>query len=190
MNNEYLEPYKPVLVSIQELLDKFPQRGVIIGGIAVTILGEQRYTADVDILVLISNDQVNNFFDASRSAGFTSRVTDLLAFAKQNRVIPLVHTESGLKADFVMGMLPFEKEVVARAKKMVIHNVEITLPTVEDLIIMKAIAHRPKDLSDITGLAKNHEELDLVRIKFWVSQFGEALEQPNLWDSIQNYLKS
>jgi predicted nucleotidyltransferase len=190
MNNEYLEPYKPVLVSIQELFDNFPHQGVVIGGIAVTILGEQRFTADVDILVLISNDQLNDFIEASRSAGFASRVTDLPAFAKQNRVIPLIHSESGLKADFVMGFLPFEREVVARAKKVVIHNVEITLPTVEDLIIMKAIAHRPKDLSDITGLVKNHDALDMERMKYWVTQFGEAIEQPNLWDSIQQYLKS
>jgi predicted nucleotidyltransferase len=190
MSNEYLEPYKSILKSIQGLLDQFPEQGVIVGGIAITILGEQRFTADVDILVLVSNDQLSSFHDACMTAGFTSRVADLIAFARQNRVIPMVHTESGLKADFIMGMLPLEKEIVARSKKVIIENIEITLPTVEDLIIMKAIAHRPKDLTDISGLARKNKKLDLKRIEYWVRQFGEALEQPDLWDSIQKYLKS
>lgn len=31
MNSEFLEPYKSILESIQGLLDKIPDRGVIIG---------------------------------------------------------------------------------------------------------------------------------------------------------------
>ncbi|BCY16428.1 hypothetical protein hrd7_02770 [Leptolinea sp. HRD-7] len=188
MNSEFLEPYKSILESIQELLDKIPDRGVIIGGIAVSVLGEQRFTTDIDILVLLTNDQLRNFLDASNKAGFKSRVTDPNTFAMQNRVIPMIHSESGLRADFIMGMLPFEKEVVARAKKSKIHDVEITLPTIEDLIILKAIASRPKDLSDISGLVKHGRNLDIERIEYWVKQFGEALDQPGLWDSIEKYL--
>jgi predicted nucleotidyltransferase len=188
MNNEYLEPYTSILKSIQVLLDQYPEQGVIIGGIAVTILGAQRFTADVDILVLLSNDQLIDFLDAAVAAGFKSRVTDMPAFARQNRVIPMVHTESGLKADFIMGMIPLEQEIVARAKKVVINKIEITLPTMEDLIILKAIAHRSKDLTDITGLVKRSQNLDKKRIEYWVKQFGEDLDMPDLWSSIRKYL--
>ncbi len=67
-------------------------------------------------------------------------------------------------------------------------TLQIHLPTPEDLIIMKAIAHRPKDLLDIQGLIQKHPNLDQERIQDWVTQFAELLETPELWEDIANWL--
>ena len=64
----------------------------------------------------------------------------------------------------------------------------LRLPTPEDLIIMKAVAHRPKDLADIQAIAANYPDLDKERIRFWVVQFGEALDLPELWIQILKLL--
>jgi len=64
----------------------------------------------------------------------------------------------------------------------------LRLPTPEDLIIMKAVAHRPKDLVDIQAIAANYPDLDKERIRFWVVQFGEALDLPELWIQILKLL--
>lgn len=64
----------------------------------------------------------------------------------------------------------------------------LRLPTPEDLIIMKAIARRPKDLADIKAIAGSHPGLDIERIHFWVEQFGEALNQSDLWELISQLL--
>jgi hypothetical protein len=73
-----------------------------------------------------------------------------------------------------------------------VHNagaLSVRLPTPEDLIIMKAIAHRPKDLLDIQAVVENHPDLDVARIKSWVKQFADVLEMPSLWDDIESILK-
>jgi len=57
------------------------------------------------------------------------------------------------------------------------------------LIILKAIAHRPKDMEDIRILADKYPNLDVTRIKQWVKQFAEVLEMPSLWDDIEGILK-
>jgi hypothetical protein len=41
---------------------------------------------------------------------------------------------------------------------------------------MKAIAHRSKDLEDIQAVAASHPNLDRERIRYWVKQFGAALD--------------
>ena len=64
----------------------------------------------------------------------------------------------------------------------------IHLPTPEDLIIMKAVAHRPKDWLDIQGIIQSHPDLDRRRIREWVTQFAELLEMPELWDAIADWL--
>ncbi len=58
----------------------------------------------------------------------------------------------------------------------------------QGVIIMKAIAHRPKDLADIQAIEASHPKLDKERIRFWVEQFGEALDMPELWKEIEKFL--
>ena len=86
--------------------------------------------------------------------------------------------------------LPFEAEMVAAQAGVVPVGSACTmrLPTPEDLIIMKAVAHRAKDLEDIQAVAASHSDLDKERIKYWVEQFGEALDLPELWKMISQLL--
>ena len=58
----------------------------------------------------------------------------------------------------------------------------------EDLIIMKAVAHRPKDLLDIQGIIQSNPGLDREHIRDWVTQFATLLEMPELWDDIESWL--
>lgn len=60
----------------------------------------------------------------------------------------------------------------------------IPLPTPEDLIIMKAVAHRPQDLADIRALVAAHPGLDQERVSRHVREFAEVLEMPELWEDI------
>jgi hypothetical protein len=63
----------------------------------------------------------------------------------------------------------------------------LRLPSPEDLIILKAVAHRPQDLLDIRAISTNYPNLDRQRIESWVRQFAEALEMPELWTDIANW---
>jgi len=54
---------------------------------------------------------------------------------------------------------------------------------------MKAIARRPKDLEDIRTLAVKYADLDFDRMEFWIKNFAELLETPELWGQIEKILK-
>jgi hypothetical protein len=41
-----------------------------------------------------------------------------------------------------------------------------------------------KDLADIQAIASSHPSLDKERIRFRVEQCGEALDMPDLWETI------
>jgi len=84
--------------------------------------------------------------------------------------------------------LPFESELIDRSEIVRIGGLAVRLPTPEDLIIMKAIAQRPKDLEDIRAISASHPDLDTERIRSWVEQFREALEQPDLWTRVLSLL--
>jgi hypothetical protein len=98
------------------------------------------------------------------------------------------HQPTGIDVDIALGCLPFEEEAVARAKAVQVAGVSVPLPTPEDLVIMKAVAHRERDVMDIDGLLAAHPDLDVDRVLHWVRAFADALEAPELYNDLQQQL--
>ena len=185
---ESLSPLLAPIQALQDLLSEFNDLGVIIGGVAASLLGAPRYTVDLDAVFILNLDDIPRLLNEAARRGIQPRISDPLGFAKKNRVLLLRHIASGIDIDISLGTLPFEIEMVERSSILEIGGVILRLPTPEDLIIMKAIAHRMKDLEDIRGIANNHPNLDRGRIQFWVKQFGEALDMIDLWQEIEKLL--
>ena len=177
------------LTALQRLLDRFSAQGVIIGGVATGFLGKPRFTVDLDAMFLASTKDIARILEMAKEEGIEPRTDKLIEFAQKSRVLLLRHTASRANIDISLGVLPFEEEVVERS---VVHNaglISVRVPTPEDLIIMKAVAHRPKDLLDIQSVIESHPNLDKKRIKNWIEQFAEVLEMPSLWDDIAELFK-
>lgn len=185
-----IEPFFEPLESLQRLISRFDDRGVIIGGAAVSVLGKARYTEDLDAMFLLSTQDIPRLLEAAKEEGIEPRIANAAEFAKKNRVMLLKHVISNTNIDISLGALPFEQEIVERS---VVHHIDaalqIRLPTPEDLIILKTVAHRPKDMEDIRILADKYPNLDIARIKQWTKSFAEVLEMPGLWDDIAQMFK-
>ncbi len=44
-------------------------------------------------------------------------------------------------------------------------------------------------MTDIEAIIVSHPKLDQKRIKFWVEQFAEVLETPELWTDVARLLR-
>ena len=185
---ESVAPFLAPIQALQTLLEQFDNQGVMIGGIAASLLGTPRFTADLDAVFLLGFEDLPRLLEKAGALGIEPRIADPIGFARKSRVLLLRHIASSTDIDLSLGVLPFEVEMVARSKLLEIGALKLRLPTPEDLIIMKAVAHRPKDLADIQAIIASHPDLDRDRICFWVEQFGEALNLPELWKEIEKLL--
>jgi predicted nucleotidyltransferase len=183
-----ITPLLEPLRALQRILEQFDQRGVIIGGVAASLLGQPRLTADLDAVILLSTQDLPRLIQVADEAGMTPRLVDAEAFARKNRVLLLTHSASGIHVDLSLGILPFEVEMIERGQVLSFGDLSLRLPTPEDLIIMKAIAHRSKDIADIQAIAARHPNLDRDRIRIWVEQFGDVLDLPDLWETVSKLL--
>lgn len=188
-NLSELEPLVPTLGALQRLIERFESRGIVIGGAAICLLGQPRLTADVDAMLLVTNQELPTLLEAAFEIGFSPRRKDYEAFARRNRIILLHHPETGTDVDISLGSMPLEIEMVDRSQVIRYGTLRLRLPTIEDLIILKAIAHRPKDMMDIGNLIELYPKIDRKRIQKWVEEYAELMETPELWTDLAVLLK-
>lgn len=184
-----LKPLLEPLSVLKRLLEKLGCQWMIIGGVAASLLGKPRFTADVDAVALIEDEEITGFLEAAGRLGLKPRVKDAVEFARKNRVLLLKYTKTGINVDLSLGLLPFEKEAIKRSRHFRIGGIIFNLARPEDLIIFKAVAHRPRDIEDIRELAKAHAKLNRKYIAEKVKEFARALEMPEIWQDIKFILK-
>ena len=60
------------------------------------------------------------------------------------------------------------------------NSLTVRVATAEDLVIMKLIASRDRDLEDVARLLELHAEIDRSYVRSVVSGFAEAMEEPEV----------
>lgn len=155
--------------------------GALIGGVAVSVLARPRATRDIDVVVwLPSWSEWPAFVARMHEHGLAFREGGSLDFALRSRVLLLVHGETGVPVDVSMGALPVEEELVRHAVVREESGLALALPRPDDVVILKAIAGRPRDRIDIESLLECNPGIDRARVRLRVSELADALEAPEL----------
>ena len=165
---------------IHQFLKKEGIPYAIIGGIALQYWGEPRFTRDVDVTVMIPSSDEKKVLKKILSI-FPPRIPDALQFALKNRIC-LIKNKEDCEIDLSLGILGYEEEVMSRAVKCDIGEGRmVRICSAEDLIIHKAVAGRPQDLTDIEGIIiRQGRKLDIDYIRQWLKEFSLVLEMDEL----------
>lgn len=183
-------PLPSVLQDLSAWLGSERVPWILIGGLAASLLGRPRLTRDVDALAAVDEPRWEGLLQGGRRFGFLPRVSDPVAFARRSRVLLMRHETTGIDIDLVLGELPFESEAIRRGRRGRVGGLAVPLATPEDLVIMKAVAGRPRDLEDIEGILAAHPGLDTRRIRTWLRRFSEGLETPGIASSVEKMLRA
>ena len=105
--------------------------------------------------------------------------------APQNPLIVSVSIQ-GVIVDFLLAIPGYEEQIIERAVTRDLGGWSIQVCSAEDLIIQKVVAGRARDWLDVEELLiAQHGRLDEAYIEGWLSQFAEALEQPEILSAYQ-----
>lgn len=169
-------PVREALRSVSAALRSFPDRGMIIGGIAVIAQGVARTTHDVDATLATTRDIAQIFGELERF-DIHPRIDDALAHARARQELRLRHRTSGVDVDLSLAWLPFELDALAAAEDVLLGSVEVTVARAEDLVLYKAVTWRRKDQDDVERLVALHgKTMDLTRVRRVVAELGASLE--------------
>ena len=162
-------------------------RYLVIGGLAVVAIGEPRTTADADAIVFVTPPEADSLIQQAAAAGFDVR-TDV----ERERLATTgtIRFRNGrFQIDLITASLPFEEMAHERASRYELFGIRLPFPSPEDLILLKVLAGRDKDMLDATGVARRHaERLDIPYLEATLRPLCELAEDMAPWSRLQRVL--
>lgn len=110
-------------------------------------------------------------------------------FTERTRVIPFVHTPTALPLDIVLAGPGIEDQFFDRAQSREVEGTIVRLASPEDLIVMKLLAGRPKDVEDVSAIVAAYGDgLDTEYIERTLALLEDALAQNDLRPTFRQIL--
>ena len=161
----------------------------VMGGIAVRLYGIPRPTHDIDFTAAIDQERLPEFYEAVQELGYT--VPEQYAKGWIDRVagMPVVKLRlylqgHGIDVDLFLAESRFQRQLLARRRREHVDGLAVWFVSPEDLILLKLLSHRPRDLADIGDVLFTQGQLDETYLHKWAEQLGvlarlqRVLEEP------------
>jgi predicted nucleotidyltransferase len=168
--------FERLLARVAAALAKHKIPYMVIGGQAVLLYGEPRATKDIDITLALGIDKLGRVLDAIRAAKLRLLADDAEAFARRTMVVPARNEKTGIRVDFILSFSDFERQAVARARGVKIGRTTVRFASLEDLVIHKMIAGRPRDLEDVETILLKNPGFDAAYVRYWLKAFDRSLD--------------
>ncbi len=153
---------------------------MVIGGQAVLLYGEPRLTKDIDITLGVGPDRLPEILELTGEWGWQVLVPSPDEFVRQTMVLPCLDPASSIRIDLVFSFSPYEQQALQRARRVRLGEAQVRFASVEDLLIHKIIAGRPRDLEDARVVLFKNPNADIEYIREWLRQYEESLGEPYL----------
>lgn len=165
------------------ILERMQAPYAVGGAVAMAFAGFVRATRDLDVLVLVPAVRTQEFADALAAEGFVMRLGDSSPTPPDAGLMAAATRESGhfkawrgdTRVEVFSPRVPLQDSILRRRVKADLGDFSFWVTTAEDLILLKMVFHRPKDLEDARRLlAANRETLDVAYLREWAAKTLEG----------------
>lgn len=167
---------RSLLEIVRELEER--QKGfALVGGLAVSLRTEVRFTRDVDVAVVVSTDtEAESLVMDLRSAGYRVAATVEHEVVDRLSTVRLL-SANHVKVDLLFASSGIEPEIVARAEPVsAVLGSDLPVACAEELLAMKVLSMTPQRLQDridAQNLIAFTPKLDLERVRDNLRLIGE-----------------
>ena len=143
----------------------------IMGGIAASVFGRPRATYDVDGFILIEEANLKRFLSSLSAAGFSYDKKRPIKKIQGMSFLTLVYSKLKVFVDLFIVTSGFHKDILKRIKKINFDGMVVPLVSAEDLILLKLLSGRERDVEDVREIImENKRELDFGFLKKWAKK--------------------
>jgi hypothetical protein len=142
--------------AVADVLDRHGLGYAIVGAIALGFYAAPRATIDVDINIFVPPaDGLSVALRALSDAGFVAHEDDATLHARANAEGQFRGTISGLRVDVFVPAIAYYAELADRRRQVVLLGRPAWILGPEDLVVLKLMFFRRKDLADVEALLRD-----------------------------------
>lgn len=179
---------RTLLINIAGIFDELSLPYLITGGMAVSVWGRPRFTADIDIVVEIKPSDIKGLVKALKGLGRAGYIDEDTAgeIVRKGGEFNFIDGITGIKVDFWVssnGDFDLSRFKRRSAKKILGQKIYFTSP--EDLILSKLKWFKEsgsnRHLEDAESVLKiSGDDLDMGYLREWAKKLGVMNELGNL----------
>ena len=156
---------RPFYIDVIETLNEATVRYTVVGGVAAILHGAPRMTGDLDLAVILEKENLSRLIEAMERLGYKPKVPVNPWGLSDPEIRESWKKEKGMKVfTFFHPKKPFAEvdilideqinfgEIWEHRVEYRARNIMIPTASIDDLILMKQVSARDKDLSDIAAL--------------------------------------
>lgn len=171
---------RQLLINIVKILEKLKIPYFVTGGMAVLIWGRPRFTADIDIIIVLKSDDIDKLEKALLAfskAGYVDKEAIQDAFFRHGE-FNFIDGNTGIKVDFWISKNDqFDSSRLKRKTAKNVLGEKIYFSSPEDLILIKLLWYKESPLSrqleDVESILKiSGGKLDKKYLEQWASKLG------------------
>lgn len=164
---------------------------VILGGVAVSIYGEPRLTADIDVNIIFDKTKINEFLKKAKKYGFYPSLPNVRKIANETGIMPISLKKGNItaKIDIIIAENILEYTAIKRGRKKKIGSLRARFISAEDLVIHKIASSRPRDFEDLKGiLIRQKGKIDIAYIQGWLKRIDKVNKKSKTYKSFKELL--
>jgi predicted nucleotidyltransferase len=185
-----------IVDALADVFDRLQVLYAISGALANNFWGIVRTTQDIDCLIAVPTIKLQLLADGLNEIGcsFRNDAGEQLAITvpilrEQINQQKFIECHCGLVlVELFVPIVHHHEEILRRAIPIKLGAREVPVITAEDLILLKLVFHRPKDLQDIRGILwVQRGRLDLDYMRHWSARTHESDVQAEMEQLIADY---
>ena len=145
------------------------------GGFAYSALVEPRATTDLDLLVLLEDPSPEKLVGLFRPVFDAVLPHPAPMVFKRMSIWRVVGTRGGREAivDLLLAQSDFHRKVLERKREVDFLGLMLPIVTIEDLVLLKAMAGRLQDLADLERIKQQPGlQIDREYVRSWQVKLG------------------
>ncbi len=178
----------PVLRALWEIVESLESKQidyVVMGGLAVRTLAIPRPTNDVDLTIACDFQLLPELLQTWESeciqvphiyrTGWVDRIAGMPLIKLKTQV----DSDHSVDLDIFLCETNFQRSLLTRRQRVEIEEHVIWIVSPEDLVLLKLIANRPRDLIDVADILFVQGQLDEPYMRHWAAklEITERLEK-------------
>lgn len=149
----------------------------LIGGLAVRAHSIPRPTWDLDLIAAIDQSLLPIVLAALARSGYDASDPNLDGRLNELEKPPLIQfaavlPKGSIDVDIFLAVHPFQRELLQRRQLAVTTAGELWVATPEDLILLKLLSNRNRDLADVADILFMQRDLNEMHMRLWAERFG------------------